>query len=202
MLIAFKAFLIPRSTSHTVLAPSYEKPLLQLKWNTNGDRGTWVKELPTLPPGIPPAAATQERNCEGEMMRLASNYGIEAFRKVYPIDEIFEKVFAACQTVVMPSQQQDVPNMELTNEMLVAELLELNVPAMDETKAKKIIEAGHTVASLPHVDAKGLAGITGLSTNLIRSVIEAAKLREADAPRGAPSAPSEFRATIKESVPT
>lgn len=202
MLIANKPFLIPRSTSQFVCTPAYEKPLLQLQFNTNGDRATWLKELTEWPPGTTPAAKQRERHVEAEATRLAATYGYERFRKVYPLDEMFVKAFEACQTVTLPGQAGDVPDAEQTTGMLIADLMALKVPMMTEAYAAKIVEAGHTVDSLPQADAKGLAAKLGLNVNLIRSTIEAAKLQlAADAAPRAPSAPTQFKPTVMEPVP-
>jgi hypothetical protein len=203
MLIALKPFLVPRGTSHFLAVPAYEKPLLQVTYNTNGDRATWVKELTEFPAGFPPNSKAKELNAEGEMSRLAARYGFETFRKVYPIDDIFLKAFEACQTVTLPSAGGEVPDAEQTVGMLIEDIMKLNVPAMKPEQAAKLVDAGHTIDSLPHVDAKSLASKTGLNLNMIRSTIEAAKLQAAaDAPPRAPSAPTQFKATILEPVPT
>ncbi len=61
-LIANRPFMIPRGTSQLVFTPAYEKPLLQLTYNTNGDRATWVKELEEWPDGCTPASRERERH--------------------------------------------------------------------------------------------------------------------------------------------
>lgn len=201
MRIALKPFLIPRSTSAFVLAPGYEKPLLQKRWNTNGDRATWVKELEKLPPGVPETATSSERDPESEMQRLAVTYGLDLFRVLYPIDESFLKAFEACQTVAFPSQHSDVPVVDQSREACATEILHLNVPTLSMEKALKIVDAGHTLESLPFVDSKTLAGNTGLPVNLIRSTIEAAKLRAPQRASGAPSAPTIFKPSVEQPVP-
>jgi hypothetical protein len=197
MLIALKPFIVPRSTSAFMLAPGYEKPLLQKRWNTNGDRASWVKELDALPPGIPASASAQERHPDYEMQRLATTYGIATFRAVYPNDDLFVRAFESCQTVTLPSQDNAVPLVDQSREACATELLHLNVPTLNMERALKIVDAGQTLDSLPNTDSKGLAGVTGLPLNLIRSTIEAAKLRAPQRASGAPSAPTMFKPSVE-----
>lgn len=196
MLIARKAFYIPANTGFVVIAPGYEKPLLQLCYNTTADRSQHVRELPALPPGLPPSAAVADLNAEAEAQRLCARYKPEQFRKIYPVDELFQSAFEACATTALPSAAPVVPEAPEVENMLVDELLELNVPTLDKAKAEVLVAAGLTSEALLSADAKGVAAKTNLPLNLIRSTVEAVKARNALAPRGAPSAPSEFRATV------
>lgn len=203
-LITHIAFLIPRSTSQLVVAPGYEKPLLQLKYNAGqADRDLWVKTLPAIPPGLPVSAHARELNCEAEMTRLAATYGVDAFRKVYPLDDLFEKAFASCEIAAMPEVENAVPDMAPVPSSLIDEFLELHVPSLDRAKATKLVEAGFQVLTMGNADVRSVVALTALSTNLIRSIIEASKRAiPANVPRGAPSAPSEMRATsIEAPVP-
>lgn len=198
--VAAVPFLVPRSTSQLVCAPLYERPLLQAKYNTSGDRATWVRELSEWPADLPPSARYLEVSPESEMSRLAATYGVEAFRKVYPIDELFRKAFAACE--VLPSldaQPVEIPNLEKTSEHLVAEFLELNVPAMTKEKAEALVKANYTADTVSAADAKAVSAATGLPLNFARSVIEAAKLRvqRERVTDGAPSAPSRFQPKVE-----
>ncbi len=199
-LIKHAAFLIPRSTSQLVVVPLYEKPLLQLKYNTGvADRSMHVKELSEFPKDLPKTAAVVELNPEPEMERLAASYGVDTFRKAYPTDDLFTRAFEASQTVIFPDQANAVPDMTVAPEALISELLELRVPNLDRAKATKIVEAGYCAATLANQDAKAIAAVTGLSANLIRATIEASKSAVPTAGlRGAPSAPSELRATAME----
>lgn len=193
-LTKIKAFLIPRGTSSVVTAPSYEKPLLQMKHNAGqGDRSLHLKEIP-WPEGLPASGQAKELDCEPEMQRLAAQYGIELFRKCYPIDEMFEKAFEACGTVALPQDTNPIPDATASTEVMVQEFLDLHVPSLGKTQALKLVECQLTPELLLHADAKAVAQTTGLPINLIRSTIEAARVIPAE-PRGAPSAPSQFKPT-------
>jgi hypothetical protein len=196
-LIRHVAFLIPRSTSQLLVVPLYEKPLLQIKFNANqGDRSLHIKQLPEIPKDLPPSAEVRELNEESEMERLAATYGVDNFRRAYPIDEAFTKAFESSQTVTLPSQDGHVPDMAKAPESLVDEFLELRVPNLDRAKATKLVEAGYQVLTISNNDIRAIAAVTGLSNNLLRATIEAAKsATPIPAPRGAPSAQSELRAT-------
>jgi hypothetical protein len=130
------------------------------------------------------------------MQRLASHYGLDLFRAIYPNDELFQRSFESCQTITLPGQNQ-VPELDQSREACATEILGLHVPTMNMEKALKLVDAGHTLESLPNTDSKGLAGVTGLPLNLIRSTIEAAKLRAPQRASGAPSAPTMFKATVE-----
>lgn len=202
-IITNTAYLVPRGTSQLVVCPAYEKPLLQVKYNTGvGDRDKWVKTLAEIPKDLPPAAHRKELDCEAEMTRLAATYGVDLFRKAYPIDESFIKAFEACQVAVLPGAEGAIPNMAPTADAQIAEFLELNVPSMDQTKAAILVENQFTVSNIAATDARSIGAATGLSANLIRATVEAAKKAVeaafAPAPRGAPSAPSLMRATSME----
>lgn len=206
-LITHTAFLVPRGTSQLIVAPAYEKPLLQVKFNAGqGDRDKWVKTLPAIPAGLPKSAQQRELNCEAEMERLAATYGVDSFRKVYPLDELFVKAFEACQVAVLPGQEGAVPDMAPAPEAMVESFLELNVPSMDKAKAAKLVESGFQVFNIANSDVRAITAVTGLSSNLIRSVIEASKkvadTAFAPATRGVPSAPSQMRATSIEAPAT
>ena len=127
----------------------------------------------------------------------AAEFGLKAFRTVYPIDDMFAKAFAACQTDALPGETNAVPVVERNTDDLIADFLALNVPSLSKDKAKALVDAGATVELLAEkIDVNALAAKSQLPANLIRSTIEAAKGRVAlDAPRGAPSAPSDMRPT-------
>ena len=199
-IITNTAYLVPRGTSQLVCAPAYEKPLLQLKYNAGqGDRDKWVKTLPEIPKDLPPAAHRKELDCEAEMTRLAATYGVENFRKVYPIDDAFTHAFEACQIAVLPGSEGAIPEMTSTPEAMVEEFVELNVPSLNKAKAKILVENKFTVSNIGLTDLRSVAAVTNLSEHLIRAIVEAAKksVEAAFAPanRGAPSAPSLMRAT-------
>jgi hypothetical protein len=206
-LIKNSAYLIPRGTSQLMIVPAYEKPLLQVKFNTGmADRAKWVQTLPAVPKDLPPAAHARELNCESEMTRLSAQYGVDSFRKVYPVDELFVKAFDACATAALPTEGNAVPDMVSTPTAMVDEFIELNVPSLDRTKAEKLVEAKFTVSNIGGTDTRAISAATGLSNNLIRSIVEASQKAVhsafAAAPRGAPSAPSLMRATsIEAPVP-
>jgi hypothetical protein len=201
-IILHTAFLVPRGTSQLMVCPAYEKPLLQLKFNTGqADRGLWVKTLPEIPKDLPPNAKQKELGLEAEMTRLAATYGVGNFRKVYPIDELFEKAFASCEIAVLPGAEGAVPDMAPAPSTLVDEFVELNVPTLSRDKATKLVEAGFQVCNIANSDIRAINAVTGLSTNLLRSIIEASKrAAPAPLPRGVPSAPSEMRATVEAPV--
>lgn len=191
-LTKIKAFLIPRGTSSVVTAPPYEKPLLQMKHNAGvGDRSMHLREI-DWPTDLPASGQVRDLDPEAEMQRLAATYGVDLFRKCYPIDELFVKAFEVCGTVALPQDTNPIPDASLSNEVLVQEFLELRVPSLGKTQATKLVEAGLTPELLVSADAKAVAQVTGLPHNLIRSTIEAAKAVPAE-PRGAPSAPSQFK---------
>lgn len=196
------AYLIPRGTSQLVITPAYEKPLLQLKYNSGqADRDKWIKELSKFPEGLPPSAECEQREAEQEMERLAATYGVEAFRKVYPIDDLFIRAFDSCQTVTLTSQQGAVPDMDKAPPMLIDEFMALNVPGMDRTKAEKLVAANLTVDLMPMAELRSVASLTGLSNNLIRATIEAARTRpQQPVVRNVPSAPAELRVTSMEAA--
>lgn len=197
-LIKIKAYLIPRSTSSVITAPPYEKPLLQMKHNAGqGDRSMHLKEI-DWPADLPVGGQVKELNEESEMQRLAATYGVETFRKCYPIDEIFVKAFEVCGTVALPQDTNPIPDATASNEIMVQEFLELRVPSLGKAQALKLVEANLSPDLLHGADAKAIATVTGLPINLIRSTIEAAKARPAFATSGAPSAPSQFKPTKME----
>lgn len=201
-LIKNSAYLVPRGTSQLVVTPAYEKPLLQLRYNTGqADRDKWIKELATFPTGLPPAAEAENRECDPEMERLAATYGVVNFRKVYPLDDMFIKAFESCQTVTMPSQQHTIPNMDKAEPILVDEFLALNVPSLDRAKAEKLVAANLTVDLMPMAEIRSVASLTGLSNNLIRATIEAARVRpQQPVVRMVPSAPAELRVSSVEAA--
>lgn len=195
------AFMIPRGTSHLVVAPLYERPLLQLKFNTSGDRASWLKTLDAIPEALPPAAHASERDLEAEMTRLSANYGNDAFRKVYPLDELFEKAFEGCQIAALPGNENSVPDMVKAPTALVEEFVELNVPTLTTKKATKLVDAGYQVLTIGNYDTAAIMAATGMSANLIRTIVEAAKHGTSHAaPPRAPRAPSEMRATIENPI--
>lgn len=197
--IKTNAYQIPRTTSQLIVTPAYEKPLLQIRYNTGqADRAKWVQELAQFPAGIPESAKVVEKDMEVEMQRLAAQYGVETFRKAYPTDEMFERAFQSCESIALPQTANMVPDMDSTPESLVEEFVELRVPTLDVGKAAKLVKAGLQVDTIAMSDVRSVASLTGLPSNLIRSTIEAAKARPAPSvPRGAPSAPSELRATVE-----
>jgi hypothetical protein len=193
-LTTIKSFLIPRGTSSVVTAPSYEKPLLQMKHNAGqGDRSMHLKEI-EWPKDLPSSGKQRELDPEAEMQRLAAQYGVELFRKCYPIDEMFIKAFEACGTVALPQDTNPIPDATSTPEFLIEEFLSLRVPSLGKAQALKLVEANLSPELLAGADAKAISQVTGLPINLIRSTIEAAKAVPAE-PRGAPSAPSQFKPT-------
>ena len=144
-LIKRHAFLIPRGTSAHRVEPAYVKPLLQLLHDTKeGDRSKHVQQLSSLPPGIPKKAAVVDVSCEGEMQRLCAEFGLKAFRTVDPIDDMFAKAFAACQTDALPGETNAVPVVERNTDDLIADFLALNVPSLSKDKAKALVDAGAT----------------------------------------------------------
>jgi hypothetical protein len=192
------AFLLPRGTSAVRVEPAYVKPLLQIVHNSKeADKAKHVQQLKELPPGIPKKAITCDVTCEGEMQRLCAEFGVKTFRTVYPIDDMFEKAFNACAATALPNEIADVPNVERGVDDFVADILALGVPSLKKDQALALVEAGATVELLAEkIDVNALAAKSKLPVNLIRSAIEAAKGHVAlDAPRGAPSAPSELRPT-------
>lgn len=198
--VAAVPFLVPRSSSQLVCAPAYERPLLQAKYNTSGDRATWVRELSEWPTDLPASARYIEVDIENEMSRLAATYGVALFRKVYPIDELFRQAVNACAVLPdMTVPQAEIPNLEKTSELLVDEFLELRVPAMTREKAELLVKANYTADTLAAADAKAVSATTGLPLNFVRSAIEAAKLRNKaqQVPDGAPSAPSRFQPKVE-----
>lgn len=203
-LISFIACLIPRGTSQLMVVPNYEHPLLQLRYNTGvADRDKWVKKLPEIPAALPRTAHARELNMEAEMERLGATYGANMFRKVYPLDDLFEKAFAACQIATLPGQENAVPDMAPAPQEFIQEFCALNVPSLTAAKAKKLVEAGYMVSSMAISEARAVAAVTGMSLNLIRSTIEASKRINpvSDVPRQVPSAPSEMRPSIEAPVP-
>jgi hypothetical protein len=193
-LIKIKSYLIPRGTSSVITAPPYEKPLLQMKHNAGqGDRSMHLKEI-EWPVDLPASGQVKNLDCDTEMQRLAASYGVEMFRKCYPIDEMFGKAFEVCGTVALPQSENPIPDATASNEIMVQEFLDMRVPSLGKAQALKLVEANLSPELLVGADAKSVAQVTGLPLNLIRSTIEAAKAVPAE-PRGAPSAPSQFRAT-------
>jgi len=191
-LTTVKAFLIPRGTSSVVTAPSYEKPLLQMKHNAGqGDRSMHLKEI-EWPKDLPSSGQQRELDPEVEMQRLAAHYGLELFRKCYPIDEMFIKAFEACGTVALPQDTNPIPDATASTEVMVQEFLDLRVPSLGKAQALKLVENNLSPELLAGADAKAVSQATGLPLNLIRSTIEAARAIPAE-PRGAPSAPSQFK---------
>lgn len=197
-LITNHAFLIPRGTSQLVVAPAYEKPLLQLRYNTGqADRAFHVKQLPEIPAGLPPKAQAQDRDCEAEMTRLSASYGIDRFRKCYPIDDLFIKAFEACTVSALPpaaNAGSAVPDMAPAADTIIDEFLSLRVPTLTKEKAKKLVDAGFDTESILNTDVRSIEALTGLSTNLIRSIVEASKRPHA-APATQPVATTEKPAT-------
>ena len=203
-LISFIACLIPRGTSQLMVIPGYEHPLLQLKYNTGvADRDKWVKKLPTIPEGVPPSGHARELNMEAEMERLGATYGANMFRKVYPLDDLFEKAFASCQIAKLPGQENAVPDMAPAPAEFVDEFVALDVPGLSKAKAQKLADAGYMVSTMAMSEARAVASVTGLSLNLIRTTIEASQRATPleTAPRKVPSAPSEMRPLIEAPVP-
>jgi len=89
---------------------------------------------------------------------------------------------------------------------MIHEYLELNVPSLDEAKARKLVDAGFTVANIVNNDTRAVTAVTGFSSNLIRSIIEASKkvvdTAFAPAPYGAARQPNLMRATSIEAPAT
>jgi hypothetical protein len=188
MIVSTRAFMIPRATSHLEVEPAYVKPLLVLKHNTNPDRTTHVQEV-SFPAALPSAAKQRDVSVDFEAQRLATQYGVSMFRRVYPTDEAFQKAVEACQIAVMPGQEGAVPDMEKTPEQYVQEFLALNVPTLTKDKAETLVKAGITVDTIRQNDLRAVVAKTNLPQNLIRATIDALR-NGVPALRGAPSAPS------------
>lgn len=173
-------FLIPRSTSQLICAPPYERPLIQAKYNISPDRSQWVRELQTWPAEIASLAKTVEADLESEMLRLTVHYGVAAFRKVYPTDASFKEAFEASfaiPTTFEEPKPEAIPNLEKTQDVLIDEFLELQVPAMTRDRAELLLRAGYTVDQLANVDVKAVASITNLPLNFVKAVVDAVKLK-------------------------
>lgn len=197
------AFHLPANTSAIRVEPAYVKPLLQIKHNAKqGDRAFHVQQLPEIPAALPKAAHILVGvTWEGEAQRLMAEFGLETFQRIYPADDMFRAAFDACKTDALPGEEQAVPSVDESPEALIDEFLELEIPTFTREMAKKLVDAGLLVPLMPMADVAAVHGRTQIPLNLLKTIVEATKKRdERSAPRGAPSAPSEFRPSSIEKV--
>ncbi len=191
------AYLLPGNTSRLRIEPAYVLPLLQQMHNRGqGDKSLHVHRLVEMPKDLPAAAQTLAvDDPDSEIQRLMAEFGVDSFKRIYPIDEIFAKAFEVCLVEALPGAEGAVPSGEPTELDLVDAYAALAVPSFKKEHAERLVKAGITVDTIANNDIPSLVAKTGLPAQLLRAIQSVAKDVESAPQPAAPSAPSEMRAS-------